>query len=123
FGQLWVVLPVVVAAGVALSGIGAALGLVLPRADLATVAGQLAMTAVLFLGVIPPTHLPAATRPIRDALPALPAVDVLAAARRGLVGDRLAAGGHGGVGRRRPGDRRARVPPGGAAVSTATIRR
>jgi ABC-2 type transport system permease protein len=81
--ELWLVVPVVVAAGIALAGVGAALGLAIPRADLATVAGQLAMTAVLFLGVIPPGHLPAAARPLRDVVPAMPVVDVLAAALRG----------------------------------------
>jgi ABC-2 type transport system permease protein len=88
-GQLWVVVPATVAAGVALSGVGAALGLAFPRPELATVAGQLAMTAVLFLGVIPPAHLPAAVRVVRDAVPSTYAVDALAAALR----DGATAGG------------------------------
>jgi ABC-2 type transport system permease protein len=83
FGQVWLVVPVVVAAGVALSGLGAALGLLSPRAELATVAGQLAMTAVLFLGVIPPAHLPAALRAARQVVPSMTAVDALAT---GLTG-------------------------------------
>jgi len=86
FAQIWVVLPVVVATGVALAGLGAALGLLMPRADIATVAGQLAMTAVLFLGVIPPGHLPGWLRALRDAVPAMPAVDALATALRGSAG-------------------------------------
>jgi ABC-2 type transport system permease protein len=80
--QLWVVVPATLAAGVALSGVGAALGLAFPRPELATVAGQLAMTAVLFLGVIPPAHLPAAVRAVRDVVPSTYAVDALAAALR-----------------------------------------
>jgi hypothetical protein len=40
FTHLWVVLPAVVLAGAALSGLGAALGLALPRPELATVAGS-----------------------------------------------------------------------------------
>lgn len=94
--QLWVVLPVAVAAGIALSGVGAALGLACPRPELATVAGQLAMTAVLFLGVIPPRHLPVAIRGLRNAVPSTYPVDALAAALRGTatvtgVGWRLCA--------------------------------
>jgi ABC-2 type transport system permease protein len=94
-GHLWLVLPTVVAAGVALSGVGAALGLAFPRPELATVAGQLAMTAVLFLGVISPQHLPGAVRALRDVVPSTYAVDALAAALRGApswwaVGWRLA---------------------------------
>ena len=83
FGQLWLVLPAVVASGVALSGVGAALGLLMPRAELATVAGQLGMTAVLFLGLIPPGHLPVVVRGLRQAVPSTYAVDVLAAGLRG----------------------------------------
>ena len=83
FGQLWLVVPAVVASGVALSGVGAAVGLLMPRAELATVAGQLGMTAVLFLGLIPPGHLPLALRGLRQAVPSTYAVDVLAAGLRG----------------------------------------
>jgi ABC-2 type transport system permease protein len=95
FAHVWLVVPVVVAAGVALSGLGAAVGLLAPRAELATVAGQLAMTAVLFLGVIPPSHLPAAARTAREVVPSMTAVDALAAGLRGTpswwgVGWRLA---------------------------------
>ena len=81
--HLWLVLPVIVCAGVALSGVGAVLGLAMPRAELATVAGQLGMTAVLFLGVIPPSHLPTALRAVRDCVPAALAVDAFAGGLRG----------------------------------------
>ena len=84
-GQIWLAVPVVACAGVALSGIGALLGLVLPRAELATVAGQLGMTAVMFLGVIPPSHLPVAARAARACVPAALAVDAFAAALRGHI--------------------------------------
>jgi ABC-2 type transport system permease protein len=83
FAQLWLALPIALVAGVALSAVGAAIGLLLPRPELATVTGQLAMTAVLFLGVIPPGHLPLVLRGARDALPSTYAVDALAAALRG----------------------------------------
>jgi ABC-2 type transport system permease protein len=83
--HLWMVLPVIVCAGVALAGVGAVLGLAMPRAELATGAGPLAMTAVLFLGVIPPQHLPAAARLLRACVPSTLAVDALAQALRGPV--------------------------------------
>src|SRR3954464_7234619 len=44
--HLWLVLPVIVCAGVALAGLGAVLGLAMPRAGLATVAGPLGVTPV-----------------------------------------------------------------------------
>lgn len=81
--QIWIVVPAAVAAGIALSGVGALLGLALPRPELATVAGQLAMTVVLFLGIIPPQHLPTVVRGLRDVVPSTYAVDALAAACRG----------------------------------------
>jgi ABC-2 type transport system permease protein len=83
--HLWLVLPVVACAGVALAGVGAVIGLAMPRAELATVAGQLGMTAVLFLGVIPPSHLPAVLRAARDVVPSALAVDALADGLRGPV--------------------------------------
>src|SRR3954468_6262124 len=39
-GQIWMVLPVIACAGVALSGVGAVLGLVMPRGGLATAGGR-----------------------------------------------------------------------------------
>ena len=53
FGGLWVLVAVVPLAGAALSGLGAALGLLAPRQELATLAGQLGMSAALLLGVLP----------------------------------------------------------------------
>lgn len=85
WAQLWLVVPAVVASGVALAGVGAALGLALPRVELATVAGQLGMTAVLFLGLVPAGHLPAVARGLRQAVPSTYAVDVLAAGLRGTA--------------------------------------
>jgi ABC-2 type transport system permease protein len=83
YAHLWLVLPVVLCAGVALAGVGSVLGLAMPRAELATVAGQLGMTAVLFLGVIPPSHLPVVARALRAAVPSGLAVDALASGLRG----------------------------------------
>jgi ABC-2 type transport system permease protein len=78
FGQLWVVLPVVAVAAVALSGVGAFLGLAMPKPEFATIAGQLGMTVVLFLGIIPPTNLPVVVRAVRAVVPATLAVDAMA---------------------------------------------
>lgn len=74
---LWVLAPVAVLAGACLAGIGAAAGLLAPRPELATVAGQLGMSIVLFLGVIPPDRLPGAGWLVRDLLPSSYAVNAL----------------------------------------------
>jgi ABC-2 type transport system permease protein len=79
---LWVLLPVAAVAGAALAGIGATLGLLASRPELATVAGQLAMSVVLFLGIIPAGRMPAPVRLARDLLPSSYATDALAAALR-----------------------------------------
>jgi ABC-2 type transport system permease protein len=82
FAHLWVVVPAVLFAAVALAGTGALLGLGLPRPELATVAGQLGMTAVLFLGIVPPSHLPDLVRGVRLVVPGTLAVDAIADALR-----------------------------------------
>ncbi|MGW1891986.1 ABC transporter permease [Streptomyces sp. NPDC002004] len=67
--HLWVLVAVIPLAGAALSGLGAALGLLAPRPELATLLGQLGMSAALLLGVLPPDRLPAAVQYARDLLP------------------------------------------------------
>lgn len=95
--------PCAMVAAVPLAGVGATLGLLLPRAELATIAGQLGMTAVLFLGVIPVAHLPELLRGIRLAVPGMLAVDALAdtlqrSVHWGYIALRLAASvGYGAV--------------------------
>ncbi|WP_194117746.1 ABC transporter permease [Streptomyces hoynatensis] len=79
-GGLWVLAAVVPLAGAALAGLGAALGLLAPRAELATLCGQLGMSAALLLGVLPAGHLPGPARLLRDLLPSSYGVDALAAA-------------------------------------------
>jgi ABC-2 type transport system permease protein len=78
-GNLWVLVAVLPLAGAALAGLGALLGLGLPRPELATVAGQLGMTLVMFLGVIPPDRLPPLVRAVRAVVPSTFAVDAFAA--------------------------------------------
>jgi ABC-2 type transport system permease protein len=82
FGQLWVVIPAVLLAAVVLAGTGALLGLGLPRPELATVAGQLGMTVVLFLGIVPSSHLPDVLAAVRLVVPGTLAVDAIADALR-----------------------------------------
>lgn len=67
--HLWVLVAVIPLAGAALSGLGAACGLLAPRQELATLAGQLGMSAALLLGVLPSSHLPEVVRWVRDLLP------------------------------------------------------
>jgi ABC-2 type transport system permease protein len=79
---LWVLAAVIPLAGAALAGLGAALGLLAPRAELATVCGQLGMSAALLLGVLPAGRMPAPVRWARDMLPSTYGVDALADAFR-----------------------------------------
>jgi ABC-2 type transport system permease protein len=77
---LWVLLLVLPLAGASLAGLGALLGLLAPRPELATVAGQLGMSAVLFLGIIPADRLPVVLQVVRALVPSTYAADALAAA-------------------------------------------
>lgn len=76
--HLWILVAVVPLVGAALAGLGAALGLLAPRPELATLLGQLGMSAVLLLGVLPPERLPQALRLVRDLLPSTYGVEALA---------------------------------------------
>ena len=74
-------LPVVVLlAGAALAGVGAAIGLLAPKPELATVAGQLGMSAVIFLDLVTAHRLPAAVQVLRAIVPSTYAADALSAA-------------------------------------------
>ncbi|MFB7516064.1 ABC transporter permease [Streptomyces sp. NPDC056144] len=77
-GQLWILGAVVPLAGAALAGLGAALGLLAPRQELATLLGQLGMSAALLLGVLPAERLPAPIDWARDLLPSTYGVEALA---------------------------------------------
>ena len=72
--RLWVLLPVAVLGGAALAGLGAAVGLLAPKPEIATVAGQLAMTLVLFLGLVEPAG---PVRAVAAVLPSTYAVEAL----------------------------------------------
>ena len=120
--HLWVLVAVIPLAGAALAGLGAALGLLAPRQELATLLGQLGMSAALLLGVLPAERLPAPIGWARDLLPSTYGVEALArtfdaapdwavvAARpRRLRGRRRPLAGRGDLG----------VPPGGGPVRRA----
>ncbi|MEU7055711.1 ABC transporter permease [Streptomyces sp. NPDC046197] len=76
--NLWVLLAVIPLAGAALSGLGAACGLLAPRPELATLLGQLGMSAALLLGVLPAGRMPEPVRLARDLLPSTYGVEAYA---------------------------------------------
>jgi ABC-2 type transport system permease protein len=75
---LLLLLPVMVLATAMFAGAGALIGLWSPGAEIATVLGQLGMSAVIFIGVVPPARLPSEVRDVRRVLPPAQAVDALA---------------------------------------------
>lgn len=75
--HLWVLVAVIPLSGAALSGLGAALGLLAPRQELATLLGQLGMSAALLLGVLPAERLPGPVGWARDLLPSTYGVEAL----------------------------------------------
>lgn len=76
--HLWILLAVVPLAGAALSGLGAVCGLLAPKQELATLLGQLGMSAALLLGVLPASHFPEVIRWVRDLLPSTYGVEAFA---------------------------------------------
>ncbi|GAA3396662.1 ABC transporter permease [Streptomyces roseoviridis] len=76
--NLWILAAVVPLSGAALAGLGAALGLLAPRQELATLLGQLGMSAALLLGVLPADRLPGPIGWARDLLPSTYGVEALA---------------------------------------------
>ncbi|MFJ9561732.1 ABC transporter permease [Streptomyces fuscichromogenes] len=77
-GNLWILLAVIPLAGAALAGLGAACGLLAPRPELATLLGQLGMSAALLFGVLPPDRMPGIIRFARDLLPSTYGVEAYA---------------------------------------------
>ncbi|MEU6216110.1 ABC transporter permease [Streptomyces sp. NPDC047022] len=76
--HLWVLAAVIPLSGAALSGLGAALGLLAPRPELATLLGQLGMSAALLLGVLPARRMPETVQFARDLLPSTYGVEAFA---------------------------------------------
>ncbi|MFF0726622.1 ABC transporter permease [Streptomyces sp. NPDC004134] len=75
--HLWILVAVVPLSGAALAGLGAMLGLLAPRPELATLCGQLGMSAALLLGVLPAERMPGAVSFARDLLPSTYGVEAL----------------------------------------------
>ncbi len=75
----WTLLPAVLLTGVALSGIGAAIGLMSRNDQLAGLIGNLVMMVVLFLGIIPAERVPAAVDAVSWLVPSTYAVHLLLA--------------------------------------------
>ena len=89
---LWVVVPVWALGSFALAGIGLLIGFGAPDEQLAGMYSNLAMMAVLFLGILPQERLPGWLSPVRVVLPSTYAVDALKPGLDGrvtssLVGD------------------------------------
>ena len=84
-GALWMAVPVWALGSFALAGLGIALGLGAPDEQLAGMYSNLAMMAVLFLGILPPDRLPGWLASIRVVLPSTYAVDALKPGLRGVV--------------------------------------
>ncbi|SFP30757.1 MULTISPECIES: ABC transporter permease [Actinomadura] len=77
---LWVLLPAVLTSAITFGGLGALSGLAPARPETATLAGQFGLTAVMFVGLIPPQSLPDWSSPIRAAVPIAYDIDAFASA-------------------------------------------
>jgi ABC-2 type transport system permease protein len=85
---LWAAVPVWALGSFALAGVGVAIGWAAPDEQLAGMYSNLAMMAVLFLGILPADRLPGWLGPVRAVLPSTYAV---AALKPGLNGDASAS--------------------------------
>lgn len=82
---LWVVVPVWALGSFALAGIGLFIGFGAPDEQLAGMYSNLAMMAVLFLGILPADKLPGWISPLRIVLPSTYAVEALKPGLDGAV--------------------------------------
>lgn len=76
-GALWAVVPVWALGSFALAGLGLLIGFAAPDEQLAGMYSNLAMMAVLFLGILPATSIPAWLGPLKAVLPSTYAVNAL----------------------------------------------
>ena len=81
---LWAVIPVWALGSFALAGLGVVIGFGAPDEQLAGMYSNLAMMAVLFLGILPAEKIPGWLEPVRAVLPSTYAVDAL---KPGLAGN------------------------------------
>jgi ABC-2 type transport system permease protein len=82
---LWAAVPVWALGSFALAGLGVAIGFGAPDEQLAGMYSNLAMMAVLFLGILPSDRLPGWLAPLRVVLPSTYAVDALKPGLQGSV--------------------------------------
>lgn len=82
---LWAAVPVWALGSFALAGLGVAIGLGAPDEQLAGMYSNLAMMAVLFLGILPAAKLPGWLAPLRAVLPSTYAVRALKPGFEGSV--------------------------------------
>jgi ABC-2 type transport system permease protein len=87
---LWVVVPVWALGSFALAGIGLLIGFGAPDEQLAGMYSNLAMMAVLFLGILPADKIPSWISPLRIVLPSTYAVEALKPGLDGRVAASLA---------------------------------
>lgn len=80
---LWAAVPIWVLGSFALAGVGVAIGFGAPDEQLAGMYSNLAMMAVLFLGVLPSDRIPGWLGPLKAVLPSTYAVNAL---KPGLAG-------------------------------------
>jgi ABC-2 type transport system permease protein len=80
---LWAAVPVWALGSFALAGVGVAIGFGAPDEQLAGMYSNLAMMAVLFLGILPADRIPGWLGPLRAILPSTYAVEAL---KPGLTG-------------------------------------
>jgi ABC-2 type transport system permease protein len=78
--HVWVLAPALLTSCVAFGGLGALCGLTPSRPESAALAGQLGLTLVMFLGLIPPQSLPDELGPLRAFVPVAYDIDALASA-------------------------------------------
>jgi ABC-2 type transport system permease protein len=81
---LWAAVPVWALGSFALAGIGLVIGFAAPDEQLAGMYSNLAMMAVLFLGILPAATIPGWLGPVKAVLPSTYAIDAL---KPGLRGD------------------------------------
>jgi ABC-2 type transport system permease protein len=81
---LWTAIPVWALGSFALAGLGVAIGFGAPDEQLAGMYSNLAMMAVLFLGILPAEKLPGWLGPVQAVLPSTYAVNAL---KPGLAGE------------------------------------
>lgn len=85
FAALWAAVPIWAFGSFALAGVGVAIGFGAPDEQLAGMYSNLAMMAVLFLGILPSDKIPGWLEPLKAVLPSTYAVNALKPGLEGTV--------------------------------------